>query len=118
MLRYLDPINASGCASAQQMSSGGRLDDTCNLAVNSEALIDPYNLETVKERPLWCVLHSKSASKSCSTHISADSEGVKTNFERQSLPINLQAQGYRTGRTAIDVSLSRATGFLTISRFL
>ena len=114
MLQYLDQINSSGSASAQQMSSGGRLDETRNLAVNSEAFIDPYNLETVKEQLIWCVLHPKTVSKSCSTHVSADSEDVKMNFETERcLSINLQEQGYR--RT---VSLSGATAFLTISQIM
>ena len=57
MVRYLDPINVNG--SAPETSSGGRLDETCNLVVNSEALIDLYSPEIVEERLLWCVLHSK-----------------------------------------------------------
>jgi hypothetical protein len=116
MLRYPDPINASGSASAQQKSGCWQLDEACNLGVNSEALIDPYDLEIVKERLLWCVLHSTSVSKSCSTHVSADSEDVKMDFEiKNCLSRILQEQGYH--RTAKDVRLSRATTFLTISRF-
>lgn len=99
MLRYPDPINASGSASAQQKSGGGPggwwLDEARNLAVNSKALTDPYNLEVVEE---GCVLYSKNVYESCSTHVSAN---VKIGFETKGrLPRNLQA------RTVKDVSLS------------
>ena len=104
MLRYPDPINASGSASAQQKSGGGRgpdpggwLDEARNLAVNSEALIDPYDMEIVNGGLLWCVLYSKSVCKSCSTHVSAD-------VKKGCLPRILQAHEYH--RNVKDVSLS------------
>jgi hypothetical protein len=107
MLRHPDPINASGSASAQQMSGSGWLDEARNLAVNGEALIDPYDMEFVNEELLWCVLYSKSVCKSCLTHVSSD---VKIGFETKECPRGhlsriLQAHEYH--RTVKDVSLSR-----------
>ena len=97
MLRYPDPINASGSASAQQKSGGGPggwwLDEARNLAVNSEALTDLYDLEAVEE---GCVLYSNSVYESCSTHVSAN---VKIGFGTKGrLP--------KQARTVKDVSLS------------
>jgi hypothetical protein len=98
MLRYPDPIDASGSASAQQKSGGGPsgwLDEARNLAVNSEASTDLYDLEAVEE---GCVLYSKSVYESCSTHVSAY---VKIGFgTKGSYPRTRQA------RTVKDVSLS------------
>ena len=56
-MQYPNLIN--GSTSAQQKLAGGQLDDSCNLALNNEALIGPCDLEIVKERFLWCVLHPK-----------------------------------------------------------